>query len=187
MPSCAQRSLSGVKRYVALLRGINLGSRNRVHMARLRELVAAQGAEKVRTYIASGNVVFNSSESAAKLRPAIEHAIEREFNIQILVAVIAATDLENVIKRNPYPKATSGSLHVAFAVTPLAADDLARLKKLDFPHEELTPTKTHVYLHLPDGFGTGVLNREMDKIIGKRVTVRNWRTVETLARMAGEA
>jgi uncharacterized protein (DUF1697 family) len=156
-------------------------------MARLRELVAELGAENVRTYIASGNVVFTSGESAAKLRPAIEHAIERDFNIQILVAVIAATDLEVVIKRNPYPRATPGSLHVAFAVTPLTAEDQARLKKLDFPGEELTPTKTHVYLHLPAGFGTGALNREMDKIIGKRVTVRNWRTVETLAKMAGES
>lgn len=171
---------------MALLRGINLGSRNRVPMARLREIVEQLGARDVRTYIASGNVVFTSSEPAERLRPAIEHAIESEFNIQILVAVVTATHLARVITRNPYPNATPGSLHVAFAVTPLTDEDQARLTKLDFPGEELTPTKTHVYLHLPRGFGTGALNREMDKIIGKRVTVRNWRTVETLAKMAGE-
>ncbi len=175
------------KAYVALLRGINLGSRNRVPMARLREIVEDLGASDVRTYIASGNIVFTSNEPVARLRTKIEHAIESEFNIPIPVSVVTVADLQNVIKRNPYPKATPGSLHVAFAVTPLTTADVARLKALDFAHEELTPTRKHVYLHLPAGFGAGVLNREMDKIIGKRVTVRNWRTVETLARMTGEA
>jgi len=174
-------------RYVALLRGINLGSRNRVPMARLREIVEHQGASKVRTYIASGNVVFSSSEPAARLRTDIERAIETEFHIPILVSVVTAAALKSVVMRNPYPHATPGSLHVAFAVTPLSAHDIQALKKLDFAPEELAPTRTHVYLHLPNGFGTGQLNREMDKVIGKRVTVRNWRTVETLARMAAES
>jgi uncharacterized protein (DUF1697 family) len=104
----------------------------------------------------------------------------------VLVAVVTAIELKNIVKHNPYPNSTPGSLHVAFAVTPLSADDLSKLKELDFPGEELTSTRTHVYMHLPMGFGTGLLNREMDKIIGRRVTVRNWRTVETLAKMAGE-
>jgi len=173
-----------VTRYVALLRGINLGARNRVPMARLRELVEEQGATKVRTYIASGNVVFDSAQPAAKLRASIEHAIESEFNIQILVAVVTAPELGRVVERNPYPNAQPGTLHVAFAVTPLTKDALYALRKLDFPPEELTPARTHVYMHLPNGFGTGQLNREMDKLIGKSVTVRNWRTVQTLAQMA---
>ena len=172
--------------YVALLRGINLGSRNRVPMARLRELVAEQGATDVRTYIASGNVVFKSNEPAAKLRSGIEQAIEREFNIRILVSVLTAADIEAVVKRNPYPKATPGSLHVAFAVTPLSMDDRKALEKLDYPPEELTPARTYVYLHLPGGFGRGQLNKALDKLVGKRVTVRNWRTVETLAEMAAD-
>ena len=171
-------------RYVALLRGINLGTRNRVPMARLREVVEETGATNVRTYIASGNVVFTSNDSAAKLRPAIERAIEREFNIAILVALLTATELEGVVKRNPYPDAAPGSLHVAFAVTPLTAADQQALSKFDFTPEGLTPTRTYVYMHLPNGFGTGQLNREMDKLIGKRVTVRNWRTVQALADMA---
>jgi uncharacterized protein (DUF1697 family) len=173
-----------VTRYVALLRGINLGARNRVPMARLRELVEQQGAIDVRTYIVSGNVVFTSSEPAPKLRAGIEHAIESEFNIQILVVVVTAAELKRIVKDNPYSHAKPGTLHVAFAVTPLTRDDAQALKKLDFPPEELTAASTHVYMHLPTGFGTGQLNREMDKLIGKRVTVRNWRTVQTLAQMA---
>lgn len=170
--------------YIALLRGINLGARNRVPMARLRELVEQQATTDVRTYIASGNVVFKSNEPAAKLRSSIEHAIEGEFNIQILVALVTAAQLKRVVKGNPYPRAEPGTLHVAFAVEPLTQADQRSLNALDFPPEELTATRTHVYLHLPNGFGTGQLNKSLDKLIGKRVTVRNWRTVETLAEMA---
>ena len=173
-------------RYVALLRGINLGARNRVPMARLREIVEQQGARNVRTYIASGNVICDSTESATRLRSKLECAIEAEFGFNIIVAVVTPTELRKVVEGNPYQNAQPGTLHVAFTTTPLTAEERLAVAKFNSPPEELSAAKSHVYLHLPKGFGAGQANREVDKLIGKRATIRNWRTVETLARMAAQ-
>jgi uncharacterized protein (DUF1697 family) len=176
-----------VARYVALLRGINLGARNKVPMARLRELIEEQGASNVRTYIASGNVLLEGRESAPKLRTKLERAIESEFGFPVLVAVLKVAELQATVARNPYKDASPGSLHVAFTVTPLTAAEREALAKLDVAPEELSVAKSHVYLHMPGGFAGGALTRHIDRLIGKRATIRNWRTVETLARMATES
>jgi uncharacterized protein (DUF1697 family) len=174
-----------VARYVALLRGINLGARNRVPMARLREVVERQGGTHVRTYIASGNVVLDSTHAPKTLRTSLERAIEAEFGFAVLVAVLTASEIKQTVIRNPYRDATPGTLHVAFTVTPLTASERKALARLDLAPEELTAAKSHVYLHLPGGFSAGQLVREIDRLIGKRTTIRNFRTVERLATMAG--
>ena len=170
-------------RYVALLRGINLGARNRVPMGKLREIVEQQGATNVGTYIASGNVVLDSNDTAKGLRTDLEHGIAEEFGFPVLVAVLKAAEVKQIVKRNPYKNAKPGALHVAFTVTPLTATERAALANLDVAPEELTIGKSYVYLHMPAGFAGGPLTRAIDTLIGKRATIRNWRTVETLATM----
>ena len=172
------------KHYVALLRGINLGSRNRVPMARLREICEAAGCEQVRTYIASGNVVLKSAEAGDVLARRLERAIESEFGINVAVVVLTAAQLADVVKRNPFGNAEQGTLHVAFAAKPISSDDATRLKRLSFPPEELVVAARHIYFHLPHGYGRAALPGEIDRICGKTTTVRNWRTVVALKEMA---
>jgi uncharacterized protein (DUF1697 family) len=171
------------RRYVALLRGINLAGRNRVPMARLREVCEAAGATNVRTYIASGNVVLDSELSAAALRERMEHDIKTEFGIAIVVVVLTAAELAAAISKNPYKKAEPGTLHVAFAPSDFAKADVDRLHKLDFPVEELAVIGRQIYYHLPNGYGNAQLPREIDRAKLK-VTARNWRTVLALNEMA---
>jgi uncharacterized protein (DUF1697 family) len=165
------------------LRGINLGARNRVPMARLRELCAEEGGEDVQTYIASGNVVLTSPDSADVLARRLERAIEREFGHDVSVVVLTAAEMAAVVKRNPFPKAAPGTLHVAFAAKPFAKAEVARLHTLDSPPEELRVERRQVYLHLPNGYGRASLPNEVARIVGKQTTVRNWRTVEALDKL----
>lgn len=171
-------------RYVALLRGINLGARNRVPMARLRELCEASGATNARTYIASGNVVLDSQHAAQTVASQLERAIESEFGISIVVVVLTAAEIATVVKRNPFPNASSNSLYVAFAAKPISRSAITDLEALDFPPDELAVRGHQIYMHLPNGYGRGRLPVEMDRRAGQPITVRNWRTVTTLRDLA---
>ena len=175
---------SNSRRYVALLRGINLGARNRVPMARLRELCVEQGCEDVTTYIASGNVVLSSWKEPDELATTLERAIEKEFGHDVAVVVLTASEMAAVVKSNPFPNAAPGTLHVAFLAKPIDKSAVERLEKLSFPPEELAVLGRQIYLHLPNGYGRAKLPTAMDRIVGKQATVRNWRTVATLSEMA---
>jgi uncharacterized protein (DUF1697 family) len=178
---------SGKRRYVALLRGINLGARNRVSMSRLREICETVGGEDVKTYIASGNVVLTSADSAAELARRLGRSIEKEFGIDIVVVVMTASELATLVRKNPFPSAKLGTLHVAFAANAIDKSAAARLAKLDFPPQKLLVCGRQIYFHLPNGYGRAHLPMEIDRIVGKKTTVRNWRTVVTLSDMASGA
>src|SRR5205814_2062121 len=126
-------------------------------MARLREVCADAGCADVTTYIASGNVLFTSGESRVVLQQKLEAAIEREFGLKVAVVVISAAALSAVIKRNPFPKAENGSLHVAFRAEPVASDERQRLRALDAPGEVLAVDGRQIYFHLPNGYGRAAL------------------------------
>jgi uncharacterized protein (DUF1697 family) len=178
------RASQGKRRYVCLLRGINLGARNRVPMSRLRQICEAEGCEEVQTYIASGNVVLTSSLSPAIIGRRLERAIETEFRINIKVAVFTEAQLTAVVKNNPFPDAEPGTVHVAFAAQPITKAQIERLRRLHLPPEELGVRGRHIYFHLPNGYGRARLPTEIDRVVGKATTVRNWRTVLALNEMA---
>jgi uncharacterized protein (DUF1697 family) len=92
---------------VALLRAINLGARNKVPMAALRDVCRSVGADNVRTYIASGNVVFDSPLAAAPLRDQLEGALQREFGFYVPVRLLTQRELELVVLRNPFAASSS--------------------------------------------------------------------------------
>jgi uncharacterized protein (DUF1697 family) len=152
-------------------------------MVRLRELCAQLGCEDVSTYIASGNVVLTSDQSADELARALERGIEREFGLDVAVVVLTAAELAVVVEKNPFPDADPAALQVAFAAKPMASADVDRLRKLDLPPEELVVRGRQLYLHMPSG-QVRRLSAAIDRIVGKQITVRNWRTVETLSAMA---
>ncbi|HET7518402.1 MAG TPA: DUF1697 domain-containing protein, partial [Actinomycetes bacterium] len=90
--------------HVALLRGVNLGGRNRVAMAALRQLVEGLGHDDVATYIQSGNVVFSSAETdPAALAAALEAAIGDELGVRPRVVVLTCRELAQVVAGNPFP------------------------------------------------------------------------------------
>ena len=167
-------------RYAALLRGVNLGSHNKVAMPALRALVEGLGHTDVATYIQSGNVVFTAgSGSAAAVASKLENAIEKEFGFDVPVVVRTKAQLATLIKGNPF--ADPSKVHVAFLS---AAPKAAALKAIDrdaYAPEEFAVKGKDVYLHLPNGVGRAKLTHTvLERKLGVGATYRNWTTVNKL-------
>jgi uncharacterized protein (DUF1697 family) len=172
---------------VALVRGINLGSRKRVAMADLREVFLALGGEDVRTYVQSGNVVFRSRAAEARLADAAETEIGAALGIEARVLVRSARQLGTIVGRNPFVAARrDGSrLHVTFLAERPERGRARALSGRDFGRDELHLAGREVYLHCPDGYGRSKLsNAFIERELGVPATTRNWKTVTTLAELA---
>jgi uncharacterized protein (DUF1697 family) len=173
-----------MSRYIALLRGINVGGHNKVPMAALRDICESVGCTEVATYIQSGNVVLTSSLDARKLRHALEAAITERLGVSPVVVVRTRQQLADVIAGNPFDKADPDHLHVAFLSEQPDASQVAGLAELDHPPEDIAVLGTEAYFHLPNGLGRA----KIPELFGRRVktpaTVRNWRTVNKLLQMS---
>lgn len=175
--------------YVALVRGINVGSRAQVAMADLRAVVAGLGHEEVRTHLRSGNVVFTTAgDRSSSLSGGIESAIARSLGVRVRVIVRTAGELAEVAARNPFVPAEGDftKLHVSFlAETP----DRAKAARLSAPAgvgDELSVVGREVYLHTPGGYArTKIGNDFVERRLGVAATARGWKTVLKLVELAG--
>jgi uncharacterized protein (DUF1697 family) len=169
-------------RWIALLRAVNLGPRNKVPMAKLRRLFEEAGAEDVVTWIQSGNVVFAQSRPDAG---ELERAIERELGVKTIVVLRRASQVQKLAGSHPFGPDTSNS-HVAFFLEKPRAAALRRVAELDIGDNEYEVIGKDVALYYPRGVQGAVLTTaKLEKILGSRGTARNWRTVEKLAGLAG--
>ena len=175
--------------YAALLRAINLGSRNKIAMPDLRRLFEdGLGATDVATHVQSGNVVFRLAErSPAKVEAAIEKRIADGLGLDIKVLVRSKAQLEKVVTASPFAAtADVTKLHVTFLVDKPAADRVAAVDPSPFLPDEFAVIGREVHLHVPNGYGRTKLNNAFfEKKLAQPATTRNWRTVTTLAEMTG--
>jgi uncharacterized protein (DUF1697 family) len=182
-----------VATHVALLRGINLGSRNRVAMPALRELVSSLGHSEVRTYIQSGNVLFTSGERDEQaLAETIERAIARELGVSCRVIVASRKRLAQLARDNPYPQERNQkAVHAIFFSEEPGGEFRDRLKALQrrFADEGSRDSARLVgrtlFLHTPDGYGRSKLAAALIREDGSESpratgTARNWATVTKL-------
>ena len=166
--------MASMATHVALLRGINVGGRNKVPMAGLREVVASLGHTGVTTYIQSGNVLFSTGEEdTAKLASALEAAITEAFGLWSAVVVLSREELARILDTNPYRDEPNPRLvHVVFLNAELPADVLDRIKAAESAsaakgsRDVVTASGPALYLHTPDGFGTSELGQAVFRIIG---------------------
>lgn len=192
--------------HLALLRGINVGGRNKVPMADLREVVTSLGHTGVSTYIQSGNVLFSTAEEdTAKLAAALESAIEGRFGIWSSVVVLSRDELARVLAANPYPDEPNPRMvHVVFLNAELPGSLLTRISAAESAaaakgsRDTVQPAGQSagqaLFLHTPDGFGTSELAQNVFKIIappknskrGLAATARNWATATKLLSLCEE-
>jgi len=188
--------------HIALLRGINVGGRNKVPMADLREVVTSLGHTGVSTYIQSGNVLFSTpEEDTAKLAAALESAIEERFGIWSSVVVLSRDELAQVLAGNPYPDEPNPKLvHVVFLSAELPGPWLDRISAAESAaaakgsRDTVYVAGQALFLHTPDGFGTSELAQNVFKIIappkksrsGPAATARNWSTATKLLSLCEE-
>jgi uncharacterized protein (DUF1697 family) len=170
--------------HVALLRGINVGGKNKLPMKDLAALFAAAGCTDVKTLIQSGNVVFRAGAKVAKNVPAVvQAAIAKRFGLTVPVLTRSAEELAAVVTGNPFLAAGAdpGLLHVAFMSTAPSADAVAALDPRRSPPDELAVRGREIYLMMPNGMGkTKITNAWLDTRLRTVTTVRNWRTVLAL-------
>ena len=178
--------------HVALLRGINVGGRNRVPMPELRALLTEFGHTDVATYIQSGNAVFTSPQAGTtKLADELEQAIAARLNVSCGVVVIAAGELQQVIDDNPFPAEDNPkALHAVFRRAELTAGERAqvtqaqeRAKAKGCADEAVIVGRT-MFLHTPDGLGRSELSAQLARTAASKTgTARNWATVHKLRAM----
>jgi uncharacterized protein (DUF1697 family) len=177
-----------VTTYLALLRGINVGGHAAVSMADLRATFVDMGYDDARTYIQTGNVLFSTTGSAAALQSAVEEALETRFGLSITVMLRTRAQLAAVVGANPL--ATGGrdpaKLHVTFLASKPPSSRLSSLDAAPSGPDELEVVGREVYLHCPDGYGrTKLTNTFFERTLGVPATTRNWKSVTTLAQLAG--
>lgn len=178
-----------MSKYVALLRGINVGGNNKLPMAELRALCAELGWEKVETYIQSGNVVFEAKGGVAALETALEKEIERHFGLSISVIVRSAKDWPAHLSGNPFPKAAEDEPNRLMLGLPklVPNEDAAELlQERARDGEQVRLAGDALWIHFPGGAGTSKLSPVLiDRLVGSPVTMRNWRTLLKLREMLG--
>ena len=172
--------------WVALLRGINLGSRKRISMADLRALFETLGLEAIRTYVVSGNVVFESPRRArAALAGDIERAIESTLGHDVTVVLRTGPELARIVAANPFRDAEIAQIYVTFLGDAPARHRVRALEEVSIEGDECAVRGTEVYLRVRNGYGRSTLNNEtLERRLGVAGTTRNWRTTTTLAGMA---
>jgi len=175
--------------WIALFRGINVGGRNSLPMKRLKELLTELGAQNIRTYIQSGNAVFEHSVSnAADLAEQIGLAVQKAQGFNPQVMLLTQPELEAAIAANPYPEAVDDpkSLHLYFLATPATDPKLNELEELKSNSEAFTLTDQVFYLFAPEGIGRSKLAEKAERKLAVATTARNWRTVTKVAELLGE-
>ncbi len=172
--------------YVALLRGINVGGKNMLPMKDLVAMFGDAGCTGARYYIQSGNVVFRAAPALAKRLPdVIAKAIDRRFGYQVPVVIRAAEELADILESNPFPRAETDFLHVAFLASAPKKNAVDALDAKRSPPDSFIVRGREIYLHCPNGFGkTKLTNAYFDSKLGTTSTVRNWRTVATLLQLS---
>ena len=191
LQSQRKRSGSGdlMKTYVALLRGINVGGKNSLRMKELVCLLEAIGSRNVKTYIQSGNVVFqNEEEDASRLTSRIGAEIEKRRGFEPYLLLLMPDELEKAIAGNPFPEAESEptTLHIGFLAAQPVSPDLGKLESSRKESERFVLKDTVFYLHAPEGVGRSKLAANAERLLGVSMTDRNWRTVRVIRDMVKE-
>jgi uncharacterized protein (DUF1697 family) len=172
-------------RYVALLRGINLGRARQVDMPRLREVLEGRGHGGVRTHLRSGNVVLDSVMTEQELAADVTAAMAAEFAMDVPVVVRTGADLAGLVAENPLRRVVTDPARylVTFMAAPPDPGKVAALPPAE--DGEYVVRGRELLMWLPDGIQrTALASWKWDRLLGVPGTARNWNTVTKLAELA---
>ncbi|HXN91946.1 MAG TPA: DUF1697 domain-containing protein [Candidatus Sulfotelmatobacter sp.] len=176
--------------HVVLLRGINLGSRNRIAMSELRACLEKAGFKEVATYLQSGNVLLSSGYGPDRVGTKVNALIKQRFGIDVAVLVRSRAELAEVVHRNPLAGVAVDPKRylVTFLSGILPSGYADGLGSVTAPREPFAVIGREVYSWHPDGVGRSPLwERLAAKTAGITATSRNWSTVTSLLAMADAA
>ncbi len=170
--------------YIALFRGINIGGHHLLPMNGLAEILHDLGYVNIKTYIQSGNVVFQSKNKLTdNIATEISHIISNTYGFEPKVLLLDETELQDAIDNNPFDTSDGKAVHFFFLDIHPKAPDLARLTELKSKSEQFKLIGTIFYLFTPEGVGRSKLAANIEKFLGVPTTARNWNTVSKLLAM----
>jgi uncharacterized protein (DUF1697 family) len=173
--------------HVLLLRGVNVGARNRIAMPALRELLSSAGFNDVRTYMQSGNVVVSSDVSPEELASECARRVADGLGLNIDVIARTGTELAQVVQRNPLADVAVDPKRYQVSFCAVAPDRelVRRLSALAAASEQFVADGRELYAWHPDGVARSRLWAEIGgRNLGITATSRNWTTVTALLAMA---
>lgn len=174
----AHQESTAMTTYIALLRAVNVGGTGKLPMADLKKLCEEAGFEDVRTYIASGNVIFNSSKRTKQVKQALEERLESYAGKRVSVAVRTAEEFAAVLKANPFPEKELNRTVAIFLDDAPPAD---AVKKATGVANELVELGRHeIYVYYGEGMGTSKLKIPA----AKEGTARNINTITKLVELS---
>jgi uncharacterized protein (DUF1697 family) len=168
-----------LKTFVALLRAVNVGGTGKLPMSDLKAMCEAAGFAGVRTFIASGNVVFGSEKSEAQIKAALEARLNAYAGKPIGVLVRTAAELAAVLKANPFPQAAPNRTVAIFLNKPPPTNCLAEISGQ--AGEEVRLGKREIYVH----YGDGMAKSKLRIPAAADGTARNMNTIAKLTALAG--
>lgn len=176
-------------RQIALLRAVNLGTRQRIKMADLRDLLVELGYGDVRTYLQSGNVVLTSAASPAALELELQRQLAAELRIRTQVLVRTRDELADVVRRSPLRDVASDPKR--YQVSFLSAEPDSRvvreLNSIDVAPEQFAVDAREIYAWHPNGVQRSPLAKLLtERRLGVSATARNWNTVTGLLALAAD-
>ena len=175
--------------HILLLRGINLASRNRIAMAELRDALAKDGFEDVRTYLQSGNVLVTSGAKADEVVCKVERLLANEFGFDISVVSRTRAQLARIVEANPLGAVARDPkrYQVSFLAAKPTREIIRRVEEAAVPPEQVVAIGREIYAWHPD---TIARSRLWTLLAGQRLgvtaTARNWTTVTKLLELADE-
>lgn len=178
-----------MKTYIALFRGINVGGKNSLPMKELVAILEELGAQKVKTYIQSGNAVFVCKDKkTSTLSEQIRVEIKKRRGFEPYVLLLGLEEIEKIIQQNPFPQAESNptALHAGFLGATPERPDMKALENLKADSEQFRLIGRVFYLYAPDGVGRSKLAARTERLLGVPMTDRNWRTATRILQMAQE-
>jgi uncharacterized protein (DUF1697 family) len=168
---------------------VNVGGANSLPTTEFVRVLEELGLGTIRTYIQSGNAVFNAnSREAAGLSHKIKDRIRGSHGFAPEVILLSLDEIEDAVASNPFPGADSNpkSLHLAFLASAPGNPNLTVLEKLKAEREQYALNGKVFYFYAPEGVGRSKLFSRIEKALGVSGTARNWRTVCKLLEMARE-
>lgn len=176
-------------KFLAILRGINVSGQKKIKMTDLKSLFESLEFKNIKTYIQSGNVIFESENChKAELKDYIENAIQKEYDFHVAILIRTEDELLKILSDNPYNLVDLEKDGTKVLVTFLGDfpldEQIELLEKFKGSTESLRVLGKHVYLYCPDGYGkTKLTNNLIGKKLKLETTTRNWKTVLKLSQM----
>ena len=167
-------------RKIAILRGINVGGKRRILMADLKLMCEKLGLRNVKTYIQSGNLVFNADRPDSELENDLEKAISKNFGFDVPVIVIMAKDLETSISNNPFivEDIDINHLHLTFLKEEANEENIEKTLTYSYEPDKFKIENKVVYIYCAGKYHESKLNNTFfEKHLNVGATTRNWKTV----------